>query len=327
MLFKIFIALILVLISLTSVRLGDKWPEGYQVYFAIYKDDLKTEKKLILREFLQEGKKYFLVINPHTLKTSIIEASEIIPPRITWQEVNLEFKNTPYIRLIDSSIKNSSNLQDAGITHVMPDQKGIDLTIDLCPSERPLDKRIFTSIIAEFEKNDHPVPLAISVSGLWMEKHQEDLNWLKKLIRENRITVEWINHSYHHKVSVNEPLKENFLLEKGTDINEEILDTERIMIKEGLIPSCMFRFPGLVSDKSLFEKVTTFGLLPIGTDAWLAKGQKVYDGSIVLIHGNGNEPLGVNDFLKLIRTEGPNVQAGDWLLFDLRKSLTNKIRR
>ncbi len=326
MLFKIFIALFLISICVTSVRIENKWPEAYQIYFAVYRDDLKAEKKLILRKFFLEGKEYFLIVDPQTLNTGIIEASEKSPRRITWQEVNLEFKNAPYIRLIDSSIKYSNKLQDAGITHVMPDQKGIDLTVDLCPSHRPLDKRIFTSIIAEFEKIDHPVPLAISVSGLWMEKHQEDLNWLKKLIREKKITVEWINHSFHHKVSVNEPLKENFLLEKGTDINEEILDTERKMIEEGLMPSCMFRFPGLVSDKSLYEKVTSFGLIPIGTDAWLAKGQKAYDGSIVLIHGNGNDPVGVNDFLKLIRNKSPEVQEKDWLLFDLRQSLSNEIR-
>jgi hypothetical protein len=326
MMFKIFIALFLVLICLTSVRIENRWPEVYQVYFAVYKEDLKAEKKLILRKFIQEGKEYFLIVDPHTLNTGIIEASQKSLRRITWQEVNLEFKNTPYIRLIDSSIKNSSNVQDTGIIHVMPDQKGIDLTVDLCPSHKPLDKRIFTSIITEFEKFESPVPLAISVSGLWMEKHQKDLDWLKKLVKEKKIKVEWINHSFHHTVNVNEPLKENFLLQKGTDISEEILDTERKMIEEGLIPSCMFRFPGLVSDKSLYEKVTTFGLLPIGTDAWLAKGQKAYDGSIVLIHGNGNEPLGVNDFLKLIRNEGPNVRKGDWLLFDLRRSLTNEIR-
>jgi len=326
MLFKIFISLLLVSVCLSSVRFKNNWPEAYQVYFAVYKQDLKSEKKLIFRKFLLQGKEHFLVIDPNTLSTDIIAAPKTSTQEITWEAVNREFKNFPYIRLIDSSIKNSSNLQDAGITHVMPDQKGIDLTIDLCPSHRPIDKKIFTSIISEFEKVDSPVPLAVSVSGVWMEKHQEDLNWLKELIRQKKIEVEWINHSFHHRVSATKPLKENFLLEEGTNINEEILDTERKMIEEGLVPSCLFRFPGLVSDKSLYKKVTDFGLLPIGTDAWLAKGQKVYDGSIVLVHGNGNEPLGVEDFLKLIRKEGQNVQTGDWLLFDLRKSLTNEIR-
>ncbi|MBO9701466.1 MAG: polysaccharide deacetylase [Sporocytophaga sp.] len=326
MVLKIFICLLLVSVCLSSVRYENSWPEKYQVYFAVYIDGLKSEKKLILRKFIRDRKEHFLIVDPNTLNTDIIAARKRFSQKITWEEVNSEFKNSPYIRLINSSINNSSNLQDAGITHVMPDQKGIDLTIDLCPSHRPLDKRIFTSIISEFEKFDHPVPLAISVSGLWMEKHHEDLEWLKGLVREKKITVEWINHSFHHRVNVNEPLKENFLLEKNTNISEEILDTEREMIEEGLIPSCMFRFPGLVSDKKLYEKVTAFGLLPIGTDAWLAKGQKAYNGSIVLIHGNGNEPVGVNDFLNLIKNEGSKVKAGDWLLFDLRQSLTNEMR-
>lgn len=326
MLIRIFISLLLVSVCSSTVRFENIWPEAYRVYFAVYKHDSKSEKKLVLRKFHLEDKVHFLIVDPNTLKTDIIEVPERSLIEIAWEEANREFKNSPYIRLINSSIKNSSNLQDAGITHVMPDQKGIDLTIDLCPSQRPLDRRIFTSIISEFEKFDHPVPIAISLSGLWMEKHKEDLDWLKKLITEKEIEVEWINHSFHHRVSVTEPLKENFLLEKGTNISEEILETERKMIEEGLVPSCLFRFPGLVSDQSLYQKVTTFGLLPIGTDAWLAKGQKAYDGSIVLIHGNGNEPVGVNDFLKLIRSEGFKVKEGDWLLFDLRRSLTNEIR-
>lgn len=79
--FKIFIALFLVIICLTSVRIENRWPEVYQVYFAVYKDDLKAEKKLILRKFIQEGKEYFLIVDPHTLNTGIIEASQKISPK------------------------------------------------------------------------------------------------------------------------------------------------------------------------------------------------------------------------------------------------------
>ena len=117
------------------------------------------------------------------------------------------------------------------------------------------------------------------------------------------------------------PLKENFLLEPGTDINFEVLGTEQAMLNNGLLPSVFFRFPGLVSDQQLIYKITAFGLIPIGSDAWLAKGQQARPGSIVLIHGNGNEPTGVNDFLALLKSKTKSIAKKQWLLYDLRESV------
>ena len=65
------------------------------------------------------------------------------------------------------------------------------------------------------------------------------------------------------------------------------------MLSAGLEPSVFFRFPGLVSRPDVFEKVVALGLVPLGSDAWLAKSrQPPAEGSIVLVHANGNEPLG-----------------------------------
>lgn len=80
----------------------------------------------------------------------------------------------------------------------------------------------------------------------------------------------------------------------------------------------------MVSDHQVVDKVTGYGLIPIGSDAWLAKGQKASAGSIVLIHGNGNELIGVKDFITLIRTEQSSVMKKEWLLYDLRESVENQ---
>ena len=88
----------------------------------------------------------------------------------------------------------------------------------------------------------------------------------------------------------------------------------------GMVPSVFFRFPGLVSSRALFDRVVAHGLVPVGSDAWLAKGQRPTEGSIVLVHGNGNEPIGIEDFLRLLRTERANIRDRDWLLVDLRQS-------
>ena len=157
-----------------------------------------------------------------------------------------------------------------------------------------------------------------------MLTHTEDIDWLKNLVKQKDITITWVNHTYNHHYDPNLPLTKNFLLEPGTDIDFEILGTEIAMLQHGLMPSVFFRFPGLVSDAKMVQAVTGYGLIPIGSDAWLAKGQAAHAGSLVLIHGNGNEPIGVKDFINLLKTQQSQVINKEWLLYDLRESVKNE---
>jgi hypothetical protein len=297
---------------------------GYRAYYGWAKH--APQDWMILREFVNDGKNYLLLVNPQTLETKIDEPGfyEIKP--MTIDEARTFFKSTPYVKALQKAEKQSLSTQDAGIESGMPKQTGISLTADLCPSHKPLDKVIFTSIVAEFKKVEQPVPVALSVTGIWMRQHPQDLEWLKKLQDEHEIYITWINHSFNHRVSAKLPLKENFLLEAGTNINFEVLETEMAMLKNGLLPSVFFRFPGLVSDNELVYQITDFGLIPIGTDAWLAKGQQPQAGSIVLIHGNGNEPVGVNDFIKLLKSKTQSITKKQWLLYDLRESVDEEFQ-
>jgi len=40
-----------------------------------------------------------------------------------------------------------------------------------------------------------------------------------------------------------------------------------------------------------------------------------------LIHANGNEPIGVDDFIKLLHQEAGSIAKRQWLLYDLRESV------
>ena len=292
---------------------------NYQVYYGWAHN--YPQDWIILRRFENSGRDYFLLLNPQTLETKVNETSFYTVKPMTLAETRDFFKKTPYEKAISKVEKQSIMIQDAGIERGMPTETGISLTADLCPSHKPLDRRIFTTMFAEFKKVEKPVPIALSVSGLWMLKHVADLEWLKKLRDEGEIRITWVNHSYNHRVSKTEPLKMNFLLEPGTDINYEVLATEQLMLKNGLVPSAFFRFPGLVSDQQLVYKITDYGLIPIGSDAWLAKGQQPEAGSIVLIHGNGNEPVGVEDFIKLLQSKTKQIASKQWLLYDLSESV------
>ncbi len=298
---------------------------GYDTYYATA--TYKGQDIITLRKFERAGQKYFLAVVNKTLTTLLLPAKGLNEKPATWEQINELYKTTPYIRALNFAKTRSFVMQDAGIIHGYPQEKGITLTIDLCPSHKPLDRNIFSAVIHEFGKIEKPVPLALSLSGRFMLTHEEDISWLRSLEKNGDINITWVNHTYNHYYDPKAPLDENFLLKPGTDIDLEVLGNEIAMIEHDLLPSIFFRFPGLVSDNSVVQKITAYGLIPIGSDAWLAKGQRTGEGSIVLIHGNGNEPVGVTDFLRLLKSETKAVLQKQWLMYDLTESIENEFKK
>lgn len=284
-----------------------------------------SEKWIGIRSFVNDNQKYLLLVDPQTLNTKVDLANNYSMASLAFGNVQAIFNKSVYVKALSMALQSDRQMQNAGIDHAIPKEKGITLTIDLCPSHKNLDRIIFQSLINEFKQIEQPVPLAISVSGKWMLKHEEDLNWLKSLVAKGELNISWVNHSYNHEVN-NLPLSENFLLAKNTDLAIEVLENEKLMLKNGLIPSVFFRFPGLVSSQQAIEKIVNYGLIPVGSDAWLAKGQQANTGSIVLIHGNGNEEIGVKDFIQLLKNKQIDVKNKQWLLFDLREGLEKELK-
>ena len=299
--------------------------QHYNIYFS--QVQLKGQSLLTLRKFERNGKPQFLVVDPETLLTRIVPAAGLATNPLSWDQVLTIVKQRPYGKASEVAKLQSLALQDAGLTHGFPKEHGVTLTIDLCPSHKPLDRVIFSALIRTFASIEKPVPVALSVTGRWMLTHEDDLEWLKGLVKSGDLEITWTNHTYNHHFSLTAPLKTNFLLEPGTDLNFEILGTEVAMLQHGLIPSVFFRFPGLVSDQQVMDKVLSYGLLPVGSDAWLAKGQQPNAGSIVLIHGNGNEPVGVKDFISLLKRKQRFITDRQWLMYDLSESVEDEFRQ
>lgn len=154
---------------------------------------------MILRQFENEGKTYYLLVNPQTLVTKIDEPNFYQVKPMTITQARDFFKSTPYQKALRKAEKQSVALQDAGIESGLPKETGISLTADLCPSHRPLDRRIFTDIFTEFQKVERPAPIALSVTGVWMRQHPQDLEWLKQMQAKREIYITWINHSFNHR--------------------------------------------------------------------------------------------------------------------------------
>jgi hypothetical protein len=282
---------------------------------------LNSKEVICLRKFFKGSHYFYFTVSPQSLNTEIIRSDSITVTQAIWETIRTRYSSTPYIEALQMAERHSDTLQDAGFTRFSTLQKGIDLTIDLCPSKHPLDRIVFTDLIEEMGNIEKPVPLAISITGRWINRHPGDLRWLDSLVKSDILSIVWINHSYDHYTVKNVPLKMNFMLAKGTDINAEVLKTEILLLQNKIIPSIFFRFPGLVSDQYIFNEILNLGLIPVGSDAWLAKGQWPDKGSIVLIHANGNEPLGIRDFIDLLRNKRAEVLLKRWELFDLRESL------
>ena len=175
-----------------------------------------------------------------------------------------------------------------------PKDQGIVISIDLCQSHKPYEKKLFRALEDLGRKQGKPVPIAVSIAGGWIKKHQGELAELKKMY----LNITWVNHSYTH------PIENDFLNAPNVDFRHEVLANIDLMKQNGLTPSKYFRFPGLRHNALRLKQLHDLGYTNFDADAWLAKGQKIKAGSIILIHGNGNEVPGVVDkFIVYLKKE------------------------
>ena len=242
----------------------------------------------VIRDFIIDGNKNLLVVDNNSLQTKIIPKT-----RITKTECD---NNSEYKKLLKLSHLPPYPLQNDGIINI---GNGIHITTDMCPSSKKgYEQRLYIGL-AKYLKR--PVPVTIFVSGRWIKKHPKAFDELLDMQKDGNLSIIWGNHTYRHIYHPHKSLKQNFVLSPEERFIPDILDLEKLLISKGLTPSVFFRFPGLVSDKKTIEEVAKLGLITIGSDAWLAKGQKPKNGSIILVHGNKNEPKGVDILLNIIK--------------------------
>jgi hypothetical protein len=258
---------------------------------------------IAVRRFVRGGTVYFVLVNPQTFESSVARASGVA---LDGQATLDELRETPFGHALLRYTAPPYHLRNYGAIHATHSVDGVYLTVDLCPTAKPLDRTLFEQMFEEGAPPSTPLPVAVAITGQWMERHPQDMTWLKEQVRDNHLAITWVNHSYDHPYTPNIPADYNFLLSPGVDFRAEVLRTEVALLERGLVPSPFFRFPGLVSNGEMVEQLRTLSLIPIGSDAWLAKGQRAREGSFILVHGNGNEPLGVSRFLRL-RHRRPDV--------------------
>lgn len=253
---------------------------------------------LAIRRMEIEGNGMLLTVDPTTLTTRLEREQD-------WSCADTDDekqKDTRYIRAVrwsgtpraDAPAPPSGIIVNGGL--IRGTKTGSFITGDLCPSRRPLDRAFLETLLA----TQSPLPIALSVSGLWLIRHQADFRWLREQEHSGALQITWVDHSYNHPYVRNRPFSDNFLLMQGVDMRSEILDTERLLIANGETPSVFFRFPGLISNPALMQVTGDYHLIVLGAGAWLARSPRARPGDIILVHPNGNEPAGLEIFSALL---------------------------
>lgn len=253
-----------------------------------------------LRRFKLRGEMMNWVVNAKSLQTALV-------PEKCLQNCRdySAADNSKYTNLLTESTLVPSPTAGAGIKKAKEPTTDKFLTVDLCPSSKKLQTEIFEKIQSGFMTN---VPVALAVSGLWIKNHHDEFVYLLQLQDQKKIKITWVNHSLTHPYDKTKSIEENFLLSPNVNFEREVLGNEVVMLSQGLVPSVFFRFPGLISSDTLIRQLKAWGLVPLGANAWLGKGEKIKNGSIVLVHGNGNELSGLALLYKALEIQ-PQINA------------------
>jgi hypothetical protein len=265
--------------------------ENYRpVFQACRKTDGTT--RLAIRRLQFNGAGMVLTVDPHSLTTRL-DPEQDFTCADTGKDQQQDTRYIRALRTYDAAAPQRV-VANGGILH--GSSSGAFITADLCPSHRALDRAFLQNLLVV----QSPLPVALSISGTWLTRHQADFQWLRALQSSGTLQITWVDHSYHHPYVPGRALAQNFLLSPGVDARAEILDTEKLLIARGEIPSVFFRFPGLISSPALMRLASDLHLIVLGAGAWLAQSPRARPGDIILIHANGNEPLGLAIFSALL---------------------------
>jgi hypothetical protein len=269
---KVFIAFVL----LTSV-----WAKDTAFKQACF--EYQGHDYTLLRSFVKSQKS--LLVDNHKL-TTILLPSNKLSTRIPCK------KDSHYEQLRSMALSQSKTVANRGMKKGFT--KGYALTVDMCPSSKKGFERSFYEALIKKQK---AYPVTISMTKKWAIYHPKAFAQLKAWDDNRDLQITWMNHGSWHPYERGVAIEKNFINLEGVDFTKEVLDNENFLIKEGRVPSIFYRFAGLVSnDKAFAYLIKELGLIPVGSKAWLAKGETIQKGSIVLLHGNKNEPLGIQRF-------------------------------
>lgn len=254
----------------------------------------------VVRSFDLNGKASYLTVDPKSLQSYIVSSDCLSKCEAMKEKTYLD---SNYGNIQKDAVSAPFPTENDGLTTGQSGDKKLAVTIDMCPSSKGISQNVYDKLVAVAETEGKSFPVGIAMTRKWMQKYKTHFEWLKEQALNDTFEILWINHSATHPYNPKLANDKNFLLSPGVDFDDEVLGTEKALIAAGVTPSVFFRFPGLVSSQDLIEQLANWGLIPLGSKAWLAKGEKAKKDAIILIHGNKNEPAGEKLFLNYVETK------------------------
>lgn len=101
--------------------------------------DQTNNLNIAIRMYYSNNNLYFLCVNPNTLQTKILAAKQTKYNRFSMKALI----STPYVQLLDKFSKPPHPIQNYGVNEAKNNVNGMFLTIDMCPSTKPFEKRLF----------------------------------------------------------------------------------------------------------------------------------------------------------------------------------------
>lgn len=257
-----------------------------------------------LRQLRLDGVEARVVVDVNALVTSVV-------PSAAWTNATTQTSDddAPWLRAHERSapdayVKLSETRAEDGATEIA-------ISIDMCQSSRAWNKNLYDELSRLGDVLGTPVPIGIAMTGGWARAHAAEFSDLQRRASDN-LAVEWINHSNTHPLHCTDSSQRtcHFLTDQSVDFQAEVLGLEQVLLARGEVAGPLFRFPGLVHDARRLGQLDDLGLFALDANAWLAKGQPVVPGSVILVHGNGNEPPGIQKVMTWLRDHKSELETG-----------------
>lgn len=267
-----------------------------------------------IRTMTLEGKRARLVVDVDSYATSVVLEADLASH--SHADSGDRLASAPYLKSLEQLSSRGAALEsiDHDARAATSATEPFALTIDMCQSRKPFERRLFEWAVTLADQLHAPVPVGIAMTGVWAKAHASELEQILAWESAGKLSITWINHSSTHPLHCQNAScsKAEFLTAQSVDFDEEVFGLERALISRGLVPSPIFRFPGLVHDAERMRQLSRLSLMAIDADGWIAKGQGIKPGAVVLVHGNGNEPEGITAFLRAVQGgRAQRLRAGE----------------
>lgn len=253
----------------------------------------------ILRKFNQNNISKYLVVEDKTYNTFVINSKDIKIKNNFWKIYNnSEYKEHLDLVYKNRNISKKKYLQNSWLkTWLRKNKNNVYLTVDFCPSSKKwFELDTFNKFMKDWNKN-----IAISITSAWINSHKKDFQKLIDYNNSWKLNITWVNHTKTHKYNFSNNFSSTFILTPWLILNDELLDVEKKLLEKWQVPSIFMRFPWLISNEKIFkETIYKYWLIPLWSDTWLAKWEKIKSNSIILIHWNKNEPKWIKIFNKIL---------------------------